>query len=137
MAELTAAASPRTSPVAAWDRWILLSALCLTGIGLVMVYSASSALAAKRYLDSAYFFKRQFFHLLIGLTIMAVLAYRDYQSLRKLAYPLLFAVLAALILVLIPGVGHRAGGAVRWLRLGTASLQPAEFAKPALVHYLT
>ncbi|KMY65688.1 stage V sporulation protein E [Desulfocarbo indianensis] len=118
------------------DPWILLCALALTGIGLVMVFSASSALASKRYLDSAYFFKHQLMHLAVGLTVMAVIAAGDYARLRKLAYPALVVVLLALVLVLIPGIGHRAGGAARWLRLGVFSVQPAEFAKLALLFYL-
>ena len=118
------------------DPWILICALALTGIGLVMVFSASSALAGKRYLDSAYFFKHQLVHMAAGLTVMAALALGDYSRLRKLAYPAFLVVLIALILVLIPGVGHRVGGASRWLRFGMVSVQPAEFAKLALLFYL-
>lgn len=118
------------------DPWILICALALTGIGLVMVFSASSALAGKRYLDSAYFFKQQLVHLAVGLAVMAAIAINDYSRLRKLAYPAFLLVLIALILVLIPGVGHRAGGAARWLRWGSISMQPAEFAKVALLLYL-
>ena len=118
------------------DPWLLLSALILTGIGLVMVSSSSSALAGKRYLDSAFFFKHQFFHVLVGLGVMAWLAASDYERLRAWVWPVLGAVVLALVLVLIPGVGHRAGGAARWLRLGPVSLQPAELAKLALVLYL-
>ena len=127
------AAAPR---LRVGDPWVLFSALCLAAVGLVMVYSASSALAGKRYLDSAYFFKHQLFHLALGLGLMYFLARRDYLQLKKVTYPLLALVLLALVLVLIPGVGHLAGGARRWLRLGLFSLQPAELAKPALVLYL-
>jgi cell division protein FtsW len=125
------AAGPRVG-----DPWVLFAALALTGIGLIMVFSASSALAAKRYLDSAYFFKHQLLHLAVGLAVLAGLAATDYARLKRLAYPALAAVLVLLILVLVPGVGHSAGGASRWLRLGPVSLQPSEFAKLALVLYL-
>lgn len=118
------------------DPLLLLSALALAGIGLLMVYSASSALAAKRYLDEAYFFKAQLMHAAVGLTLMIVLASIDYRRLERVAYYLLLAALLPLLLVLLPGVGHEAGGAVRWLRLGPLSFQPAEFAKLALVVYL-
>ncbi len=136
MAELTAARSKRTSAMRVADPWVLLSALMLTGIGLVMVFSASSALASKRYLDAAYFFKHQIFHVAVGIGVMIFLAARDYQRLKGLAYPVLLVVLLLLVLVLIPGLGHRAGGAARWLRLGPVSIQPSEFAKLALVIYL-
>ena len=127
---------PSQGMLKAGDPWIILSALFLTGIGLVMVFSASSALAGKRYLDSAYFFKHQLFHLVMGLVIMTVLAIRDYQRLKALAYPFLLLILATLVITLIPGVGHRAGGAARWLRLGVFSVQPSELAKLALVLFL-
>ncbi len=126
--------SARLSPVG--DPWVLLCALGLTAIGLVMVYSASSALAAKRYLDSAYLLKHQVVPLAAGLLVMAVLAFRDYAWLDRLAYPILGGVLFLLVLVLVPGVGHRAGGASRWLKLAFFSVQPAELAKLALVVFL-
>ncbi len=128
------ASTPSASRVG--DPWLLLAALALAGVGLVMVYSAGSALAAKRYLDEAYFFKSQLVHVAAGAAAMGVLALIDYRRLHRLAYPLLLGTLAMLILVLIPGVGHEAGGAVRWLRVGGLSLQPAELAKLALVVYL-
>ncbi|MCA1990137.1 MAG: FtsW/RodA/SpoVE family cell cycle protein, partial [Desulfarculus sp.] len=118
------------------DPWLLLAALTLVGIGLVMVFSSSSAIAEKRYLDAAYFLKHQAVHMTAGLILMVFLATRDVDSLRAFAWPLVIAVFAALVLVLIPGVGHRAGGAARWLRLGFFSLQPAELAKLALVLFL-
>ena len=118
------------------DPWILICALCLAAIGMVMVYSASSALADKRFLDSAHLFKRQLIPLAVGLLVMTVLALRDYQPLGKLAYPFLAGVMVLLIAVLIPGIGHTAGGASRWIKLGPISLQPSELAKLALVIYL-
>ena len=118
------------------DPWLLLSALALAGVGLVMVYSAGSALAAQRYSDGAYFFKSQLLHVTAGIVAMGILALMDYRRLARFTYPLLLGVLAALLLLLVPGVGHMAGGAVRWLRLGPLSLQPAELAKLALVLYL-
>ena len=118
------------------DPWLLLAALALAGIGLVMVFSSSSAIAEKRYLDAAYFLKHQAIHLLVGLALMAWLATRDVETLRTFTWPLVIGVFLALVLVLIPGVGHRAGGASRWLRLGIVSLQPAELAKLALVLFL-
>lgn len=136
MTEMSATAGKRAAAARVADPWILLSALMLTGIGLVMVFSASSALASKRYLDAAYFFKHQIFHVAAGLGLMVFLASRDYQRLKGLAYPVLFVIMLLLVLVLIPGVGHRAGGASRWLRLGLVSIQPSEFAKLGLVLYL-
>ncbi|MBA4358674.1 MAG: stage V sporulation protein E, partial [Desulfovibrio sp.] len=118
------------------EPWILVSALLLAGIGLMMVYSASSALAGKRYMDSSHFVRAQAFHLGVGLVVMAFLARMDYQRLRSWVLPMLVMVFVALWLVFIPGIGHRAGGAARWLRIGSISVQPAELAKLALVLFL-
>ncbi|MBI5523593.1 MAG: putative lipid II flippase FtsW [Desulfarculus sp.] len=128
-------ASSKAAPLIS-DPWLLVSALALTAFGLVMVYSSSSALAGKRYLDSAHFFKHQLFHVLVGLGVMTWLASLDYERYRRWVWYALGGVLLALVLVLIPGIGHRAGGAARWLRLGIISVQPAELAKVALVLFL-
>ncbi|MCB2185977.1 MAG: putative lipid II flippase FtsW [Deltaproteobacteria bacterium] len=134
-----AMALEQRTPDTSWrvaDPWLLFAALALAGFGLVMVYSASSALAAKRYADATYFFRHQLLHVSTGLVVMFVLAYWDYTRLQRLAYPAMGVVLFLLVLVLIPGVGHTAGGASRWIRLGPWGLQPSELAKLALVLYL-
>lgn len=118
------------------DPWLLLCVMALIAIGLVMVYSASSSLALKRHADAAYFLKRQLLHVSAGLVLMTIMAYIDYDRLRRWAYPLYGLILALLCMVLIPGVGHTAGGASRWLRPGGFSFQPSEMAKPILVLYL-
>lgn len=119
-----------------WDYVMLLTVLCLAGLGLVMVFSSSSVLAQKRYGDPYYFLMPQVAYVLAGLLLMFVVKGIPYQLYARLAYVLLFATIVGLILVLIPGVGHRAGGASRWLRIAGLSLQPSEFAKLALVIYL-
>ncbi len=122
--------------VALGDPWVLLAALALACLGLVMVYSASSALALKRYGEASYFLQRQVFHLLAGLALMTFLAWWDYQRLRAVVWPALALVLLGLALVFVPGLGREVGGAARWLHFGGHSLQPAEFAKLALVIFL-
>jgi cell division protein FtsW len=119
------------------DPWLLGCALALAAIGLVMVYSASSALALKRHGDSAWFFRGHLLRVMVGLALMAVLASRDYLRLRRWTYPALGLAAVLLIMVLIPGLGHEAGGSARWLKLGVFTLQPSEFAKLALVLYLS
>lgn len=118
------------------DPWLLLSALFLTGFGLVMVYSSSSALASKRYLDSGYFFKHQILHVAVGLGVMAWLTSLDFERLRRWSWAIMGLIFLTLVMVLVPGLGHRAGGAARWLRLGFFSLQPAELGKVAVVIFL-
>jgi cell division protein FtsW len=118
------------------DHWILICALCLSAVGLVMVYSSSSMLADKRYLDSMFFLKQQAKHLLLGLTAMLAVTFIDYRRMSRLAAPLLVILFVALLLVLIPGIGYKAGGAFRWLKIASFSIQPSELAKPVLVIFL-
>jgi cell division protein FtsW len=50
--------------------------------------------------------------------------------------PLLVLSILALIAVLIPGIGVRAGGSMRWLRIFSFTIQPSELAKLGLVIFL-
>jgi cell division protein FtsW len=119
------------------DFWLYLPIIVLAGIGVVMVYSASSIVAADRYGDAAYFLKRQLVWVGLGGVAMLLAQRIYYVALRRITPVLLLLALAALILVLVPGVGRVAGGARRWISLGgPLSIQPAEAAKLALTLYL-
>jgi cell division protein FtsW len=111
------------------DRLILISTLTLLCFGLVMVYSASSVMALKRYGDPAYFLKRQLVWAAGGLIVMLTVWKMDYRKLRLLSLPLL---LACFLLLIIALVGPEVNGARRWIRLAGLSLQPSEFTKPVL-----
>jgi len=118
------------------DLWLLGSVLLLCGLGLIMVMSASSVLAEGRYNDAYFLFKHQVLSLGLGLVLMILCRFLPVSLYAKLIYPILLLSLAGLILVFVPGVGLTAGGATRWLRLGSGSLQPSEPAKLALVLFL-
>ena len=102
--------------LADYDLVLLLMVVALTSFGIVMIYSASSVMAAKNFHDSAYFLKRQGIFALVGFTIAAVTMRIDYKLWRKMAVPLLLISLILLILVLIPGIGGKVKGASRWIR---------------------
>jgi cell division protein FtsW len=118
------------------DTALIAAIAALVAIGLVMVFSASSAFAVALHHDAAYFLKRQLAWLAVAV-LLSYGAYRiDYRSLRRIAPYALGATVAALILVLVPHVGKTAGGASRWIGLGPLQFEPSEFAKLALVVYL-
>ncbi|MBW2323279.1 MAG: putative lipid II flippase FtsW [Deltaproteobacteria bacterium] len=119
-----------------WDYILLLTTLLLVGGGVVMVLSASSFLAEKRFNDAYFFFKPQLVFMLVGLALMLILKNIPYQFVCRLSYLWLFIAIVGLILVFVPGVGHKVGGSSRWLHLGFISGQPSEFAKFALVTVL-
>ncbi|MFP2911755.1 putative lipid II flippase FtsW [Pyxidicoccus sp. 3LFB2] len=128
--------APAATPVR-FDPLLLCAVLGLVTIGLVMVYSASAVLAQDKLGDSLYFLKRQLMAAGMGLVAMAVAMKVGWRKLARWAYPLLLVAIVLLVLVVIPGVGHTAGGARRWIRLPGFGLQPAEVAKFAWVVYLS
>lgn len=114
------------------DLLLFICVLALLGVGLVMVYSASSIVAFDRLADSAYFLRRQAMWIGIGLFAMWIARSLHYQRLRAYAVPLLLATAVLLVAVWVPGIGRVAGGARRWISFGPVSFQPVEAAKLAL-----
>ena len=115
---------------------VLLICLVLVGIGLVMVYSSSSVLAAVRFGDSSLFLKKQSIRVLIGITLMLGLAQVPMHWWAR--FSRLIMLLAFFLLLLVLAWGQ--GPAQRWLSFPGVSLgiavQPSEFAKLAMVLYL-
>jgi cell division protein FtsW len=116
------------------DRVLCGAVLMLAAFGSVMIFSAGAVFAAKKYGDQFYFLKRELVYALLGLIAFTVASRIDYGIFRRFAYPLLLASVLSLVAVL--KVGSRAGGAIRWFRLGPLSFQPGELAKFALAVYL-
>ncbi len=133
---MKATAAPSSAPVR-FDPLLLCAVLSLVSLGLVMVYSASAVMAQDKLGDSLYFLKRQLAAAGMGLVAMAVAMKVGWRKLARWAYPLLVVAIVLLVLVAIPGIGHTAGGARRWIRLPGFGLQPAEIAKFAWVVYLS
>jgi cell division protein FtsW len=119
-----------------YDLVIMLMAIALTCFGVVMVYSASNVMAAKRFHDGFFFLKRQGIFAILGFGIMLGVMHIDYRIWKKLAVPALLLCLVLLVMVLIPGIGGKAGGASRWIKLPGFNLQPSEMAKLALIMYM-
>jgi len=119
-----------------YDTTLLFSVLFLVGIGIVMVYSASSAIALKKYGYDYYFAIKQSAFAVIGIVILVVCRHIPYRFYRKFNYLLLGLAAVSLIAVKFSGLGHQAGGAVRWIRIGSLTVQPSEFARFAMVVFL-
>ncbi len=126
-----------SSPAAQMDRTVLMLVLLLVGLGTVMVYSASSAVAAAQFGDSAWYLKRHLVRVAIGIGVMFLLSRARFTRVVRLGRPLLVISFVSLIIVLIiPGIGGEANGAQRWLLLGPISFQPSELARFALLLWL-
>jgi cell division protein FtsW len=118
------------------DIILLFTSLALVGIGIVMVYSTSAIIAGDRFGDPYYFLRRQALYAVVGFVLMILMMFFPYEMLKRFAYPILILSILLLIAVLIPGIGHRAGGAMRWLKFQSFSFQPSEFAKLGLGIFL-
>jgi cell division protein FtsW len=111
--------------------------MALTGIGVVMVYSASSVRSYFSSADPAAQGLEQLVWAGIGLAGLVVAMKLDFRHLRYLAIPIYVITLGLLIAVLVPGIGAEINGSQRWIIIpGVGTLQPAEFAKLAVVLYL-
>lgn len=123
------------------DTLMLVVTLILVTIGTAMIYSSSSILAMERFKDAQYFLKKQVFFVIIGMGAMVLMTKLDYHLLKKWAYPGIFLSVILLLLIFIPHLGIRAGGARRWLNLGFFSFQVTEMVKICIVlflaHFLT
>jgi cell division protein FtsW len=121
-----------------FDQGLIWSALLLASIGLVMVYSASIAMAeAERFTGfrPSYFLVRHSAYMAIGLVLAAAL-FRVPVWLWQKASPWLFLVgVLMLVAVLIPGLGREVNGSRRWIPLGIATFQPSELMKLFVVLY--
>lgn len=121
-----------------FDQGLVWSALLLLSIGLVMVYSASIAMAqAERFTGfrPGYFLVRHAMYMAIGLTFAAGL-FRVPVWLWQRAAPWLFLAGSVMLLaVLIPGIGREVNGSRRWIPLGLATFQPSELMKLFVVLY--
>lgn len=116
----------------------LLLVLLLTGVGLVMLFSASfpSAYYETGGANPAYYFKKQAIFAVLGLIAMFFLANVNYQRFRGAAKPLLGLSIFLLVMVLIPHVGITVNNATRWLGIpGVFQFQPSEIAKLAVILY--
>ncbi len=128
--------SEQLRPGLRYDPLLLGAVLIPLMFGVVMVYSASAVYDGARLGDTTWFFKRQAIGASIGLIALLGAMKLGYRRMEALALPLLFVSLALLVLMHLPGLGHSAGGARRWMRLGSVTFQPSELAKIALVLWL-
>jgi len=117
------------------DATLFAVTVALIGLGLVTVWSASSALAQETHGNPYYFLFRQAVWAAVGLVGMAAAMSVDYRRLRRPG--VVYAVVAVTTLLLIAVLFMKPLNEThRWLRLGPLSFQPAELAKLAMILFL-
>jgi cell division protein FtsW len=115
-----------------YDQYLFWAVMLLLGLGLVMVYSASIAIAeADKAVghQSTYYLVRQAIFILIGVSAGFVTFQIPVMWWQKMAPYLFLSAIGLLVLVLIPGIGRNINGSQRWLSLIIFNLQPSEFMK--------
>jgi len=121
-----------SAPARELDLLLIWSAVGLLLLGLVMVYSASIAIAeGSRFTghQSHYFLLRHAVFLAVGIGVGLVAFQLPMTQWQRLAPALFVGGVVLLIVVLIPGLGREVNGAQRWLSLGPVNLQPSELMK--------
>jgi cell division protein FtsW len=116
-----------------WDVMMIAAVVTLVTVGIVVVYSSSSVFAARVHGDAEHFLKLQLGWLALGLVGLGVAMSLPGAWLRRRSGWTMLVAVVLCTSVLVPGVGHLAGGARRWLSLGWIGFQPSEFAKLAVI----
>ena len=121
------------------DLPFLMLVVLLTGIGVIMVFSASYATAYYEGRDPTFYFFRQGLFAVAGLAIMYVVSKINYQTFRWLSVFALIVAILLLIAVLIPGIHtDRSDNVKRWIAVpGIGTFQPSEIAKVAVIMYFS
>jgi len=122
-------------PVAEWfwtiDRLFLVTFVLLMGIGFMLSFAASPAVAERLGLDSFHFVKRHAVFMLPALGVMIGLSFLSPRQVRRTAMVILGLSLVMMVLALFFGIEVK--GARRWVTIASISIQPSEFMKPAFV----
>jgi len=105
-------------------------------LGLVMMTSASIAIADRHAQQPLYYLERQAIGVVLGLAAAGTAMLIPSQVWHRMAIPLLLFAFALLVMVLVPGLGHEVNGSRRWLNVGIMKFQASELARVLLLVYL-
>ncbi len=112
--------------------WVLmLAAAALLALGAVLVWSATAERSDLTGGDPQSYLKKQLVNIAIGIVLGVMVAATDHRWVRILAPLVYVASVIGLVLVLV--MGSTINGSRSWIELGSMSVQPAEFAKLAVI----
>ncbi len=116
------------------DRPLLIAVIFLVVIGLMSIFSASAPKCLEMGLNPTRFLIQQMLGVIVGFIGLKFLSNFHYKKL--IMYTLPFTIFVIVMLILVKIMGTTVNGAQRWINIGPMSLQPSEFAKPAVVMLL-
>jgi cell division protein FtsW len=103
---------------------MLAGCLALLGLGLVMITSASSEVAAVQSGNTLYMMIRHLVYLVIGLGACIVTMMIPIATWQRLGWMMLIGAFGLLIMVILPGIGREVNGSMRWIGFGAFNVQP-------------
>ena len=135
MAASSAASWSPQQPRLRIDAVMLALVLAIVLLGLVMVTSASVSVASREG-GSFLYLQRQLLLVAAGTAGAALVFCLRSEQIEAVSVPLMFAAFALLVLVFVPGLGHRVNGSRRWLSLAGFNFQASEGARLCLLLYV-
>lgn len=119
------------------DKGLIIIILILFAVGLGMLLSASMNISEEQTGNPYYYFLHQLtYGGIVGLIAFFICQRIDYKFWKKVSLLIFFLALILCVLVFVPQLGMKHGGAQRWLVFGPINFQPSEFLKLALIIYL-
>ena len=113
------------------DRPLMIAVVFLVVIGVMAIFSASAPKCIEMGVNPTKFLVQQILGIVVGIVGLRFLSNFHYKKLIKYTPAIAWTVVGMLLLVKFAGV--TVNGAQRWINIGPMSLQPSEFAKPAVV----
>ena len=113
------------------DRWSIVALLILIGMGIVMAFAASPAIANRLGADQFHLANRHLMYVAVALVAMFVCSFLTIPWIKRLSVLGMATVLILLVATLLLGEEYQGGK--RWISFGFVDLQPSELAKPMFV----
>lgn len=117
-----------------FDFILFITVLVMLAFGLIMVLSASSPSALSKGESSYAYVKTQALSAIIGIIAMLIISKIDYRRWGKYYKLIYIGSILILLAVRIPGIGHQAKGAYRWIKITSSfNFQPSELVKIGMI----
>ncbi len=126
----------RAAPELPLDLWLLIPIALLLACGLVMVGSASIAVAESQGVSSAHYLIRHVIYMCLGMILASSFCIVPIKFLERICRPMMLLAALALLLVFIPGLGYTVNGSARWIQLGIVNFQVVEAVKIMVIIYM-
>lgn len=110
------------------DRPTVFAFALLFAFSLVLVTTASPAVASRIGLEEFYFTKKHMTYLGLGAVIIFTLSYFSPEWIKRIA--IIVFLISLLLIILVQFYGNEIKGARRWMSIAGLSIQPSEFMKP-------